>query len=283
MKTNKEKCVKIAVSGKIHHPTMKLPGYRVGSDGVARIVPATGGITYNARIGDCCMGMKGDHIEPSVSLKNSDIKEDAALNILACVGNEATIVSGDAKGKKGVVTGKHGGIDHVMIDFTPEILDQLCIDDKIQIKSFGQGLELLDYPEVVMMNIDPHLFEKLPIQEKENKIHVPVTAIIPAELMGSGLGSTDMHSGDYDIMTRDEATVKKLGLDKLRYGDFVFIENHANVHGPDFIRGAGTFGIIVHSDSYSSGHGPGVTVLMTSRKPILIPYLDKDANLINYM
>lgn len=283
MKTNKEKCIQIAVGGKIHHPTMKLPGYRVGSDGVARIVPATGGITYNARIGDSCMGMKGDHIEPSVSLKNSEPKEDAALNILACVGNIATIVSGNAKGQTGIVTGKHGGINHVMIDFEPKILEQLCIDDKIQIRSFGQGLELVDYPDVVVMNIDPAVVEKLPVKEKANQLHVPVKAIVPAQLMGSGLGSTTMHSGDYDIMTRDNETIKELGLDKLCYGDFVFISDHANVHGPDYIKGAGTFGIIVHSDSYSSGHGPGVTVLMTSRNSTLVPYFEEKANLKNYI
>src|SRR5690554_154986 len=283
MKTNKEKCVKIAVSGKIHHPTMKLPGYRISSDGTPRIVPAVGGITYNAKIGDSCMNIKGDHIEPCVSMKNSEPKEDAALNILSCVGNQATVVSGDAKGKTGIVTGKHGGIDHVMIHFDDETLENLAIDDKIQIKAFGQGLELTDYPSVSVMNIDPTLLEKLPIKEKNNSLEVPVKAIIPAKLMGSGLGSSDMHSGDYDIMTRDEATIKELDLDTLCYGDFVFIEDHCNTFGADFIQGAGTFGIIIHSDSYVSGHGPGVTVLLTSREPLLVPVIDSNANLKNYI
>ena len=31
--------------------------------------------------------------------------------------NEVTVVSGKAKGK-GVVTGKHGGVEHLMIDLT---------------------------------------------------------------------------------------------------------------------------------------------------------------------
>lgn len=283
MKTNKSKCIEMAVSGKIHHPTMKLPGYRISSDGTPRIVPAVGGITYNATIGDCCMGIKGDHIEPCVSMKNTDPKEDAALNLLACVGNEATIISGDAKGKKGFVTGKHGGIDHVMIHFDTEIINELSIDDKIQIKSYGQGLELIDYPSIFVMNIDPLLLERLPLLEKDNKLHVPVKAIIPAKLMGSGLGSSDMHSGDYDIMTRDEATIQALGLESLCYGDFVYIEDHCNTYGADFIQGAGTWGIIIHSDSYVSGHGPGVTVLLTSREPLLVPFIDKKANLKNYL
>ncbi len=283
MKTNKEKCIQISVSGKVHHPTMKLPGYRIGSDGVARIVPATGGITYNAKINDVCMGIKGDHIEPGVSLKNPDEKEDAALNILACVGNQAKVITGDAKGALGIVTGKHGGINHVMIHFEDDILEQLSTDDKIQIKSFGQGLELLDHPEISVMNIDPALLMKLPIKEEGDKLHVPVKAIVPAKLMGSGLGSSDMHSGDYDIMTRDQKTVDELGLKDLRYGDFVFIQDHANVYGPDYIQHAGTFGLIIHSDSYVSGHGPGVTVLLSSKTEKLVPYINDKANLIHYM
>jgi hypothetical protein len=283
MLTNKDKCIQVSVSGKVHHPTMKLPGYRIGSDGVARIVPATGGITYNAKIGDRCMDIKGDHIEPGVSLKNPDTKEDAALNILACVGNQAKVITGDAKGALGFVTGKHGGIDHVMIHFEDDILEKLSTDDKIQIKSFGQGLELLDYPTISVMNIDPSLLDRIPIEEKQNKLYVPVKTIVPAQLMGSGLGMSDMHSGDYDIMTRDLDTLKQYHLENLCYGDFVFIQDHANVYGPDYIQGAGTFGIVIHSDSYVSGHGPGVTVLLTSKQNEIIPVLDENANLVNYI
>ena len=35
----------------------------------------------------------------------------------------------------GVVTGMHGGIEHVLVDFADADLDRLCIDDKIQIRS----------------------------------------------------------------------------------------------------------------------------------------------------
>jgi hypothetical protein len=87
---------------------------------------------------------------------------NAALNVLACIGNVAEVVSGDAKESQGRVTGKHGGIDHVMIDFKPDILEKLLIGDKILIKSFGVGLKLMDfYPEILVMNTDPILFNKM--------------------------------------------------------------------------------------------------------------------------
>jgi len=44
LKTNKEKCVMQSVQGRIHHPIMRAPGYRIGSDGVPRILPATAAI-----------------------------------------------------------------------------------------------------------------------------------------------------------------------------------------------------------------------------------------------
>ena len=45
MKTNKEHLVIQSVQGRVHHPTMRGAGYRVGFDGWGRIPMATGGIT----------------------------------------------------------------------------------------------------------------------------------------------------------------------------------------------------------------------------------------------
>ena len=36
----------------------------------------------------------------------------------------------------------HGGIEHVMICFEEEDLENLAIDDKILIKAYGQGLKI---------------------------------------------------------------------------------------------------------------------------------------------
>ena len=64
-------------------------------------------------------------------------------------------ISGDTKGAKGTVTGKHGGIEHVLIDFSTKDLEQLAIGDRILVKSFGVGLKLLDFPEIKLSNLDP--------------------------------------------------------------------------------------------------------------------------------
>lgn len=283
MKTNKNNLVIQSVQGSIHHPTMSGTGYWVGYDGYGRISYGVGGITYNYKIGDSCMNIEGDHVEPGVSLRNPVSNENTALQSLACVGNTARVISGDAKGRTGYVTGKHGGIDHLILYFDEETLDLMTCDDRILIKAHGQGLKLLDYPEICVMNLDPSLLDKMNIKEVDGGIEVNVTTRIPAHLMGSGLGTTTLMSGDYDIMTQDKDANMQYGIDQLKFGDIICIENHFCQNGPHYLEGSCSIGVIVHSDSNTSGHGPGVCVLMTCKNNTLKTVIDKDANLANYL
>lgn len=289
IRTNKEKVVMISVQGKVANPWKRGGGHSVDSEGRPFILPGTGGITYNVKVGDRAFGWAGDHIEPGVStILNEEKRYDGptrGYNFYACVGNGAMVVTGDAKGKKGVVTGHHGGIEHVLIDFDENTLKKLTLDDKILIKGFGQGFELLDYPDILVYNLDPGLFFKMGIKEnkRKKKLRVPVAHIIPGKLMGSGVGSLSMGTGDYDIMTTDKKLIKKLGLDRIRFGDFVAISDHDNVFGRSYLSGAMTIGIVIHSDCRFAGHGPGVTTLIASKKPVIEPVIRKSANLADIM
>lgn len=281
LKTNKEKLVMQSVQGKIHHPMGK--NYRVNYDGEPMMLPATGGITYNFRVGDSAFDLIGDHVEPGVSIRNEERIENDALMNLACIGNKAVVVSGEAKGSEGFVTGSHGGIEHTLIDFDKEDMFKMAIDDKILVRSYGQGLRLEGYyPDIKVMNIDPNLFENISIEEKNGKLIVPVAYKIPAYLMGSGVGSASAYNGDYDIMTSDLDEVKRLGLDKLKFGDLVLIENHDNSYGRTYLKGAVSIGVIVHSNCIKSGHGPGVTTILTSKKPLIEAKIDKNSNIKKY-
>ncbi|WP_427338911.1 DUF4438 domain-containing protein [Caloranaerobacter sp. DY30410] len=283
LNTNIDKLVKQSVQGKIHHPIQNFP-YRISGDGIPNVLPATGGITYNVKVGDCAFGWVGDHVEPGVSIRNENKNENVALNLFACIGNEAIVISGDSKGAKGFVTGKHGGIDHVLIYFKEEDLEKMAIDDKILIKAYGQGLQLLDFPEIKIMNIDPDLFLKLGIKETDDgKIEVPVVAEVPPYLMGSGIGSSNSFSGDYDIMTLDKEEIKKLGLDKLRFGDLVLLKDCDNTYGRGYLKGAVSIGIVIHSDCIKMGHGPGITTIMTCKKELIKGKIMPDANIANYL
>ena len=196
----------------------------------------------------------------------------------SCIGNEAKVVSGDAKGRRGFVTGKHGGCEHLMIYFDDETMELLAPDDKILVKSCGQGLALTDYPEITLRNLSPALLHKMNITEKDGKLQVGVAKIVPGCIMGSGLGSGSS-SGDYDITLFDEEITQKYGLDKLRFGDIVCILNADTRVGRTYRTGAMTIGVVIHSDCYAAGHGPGVTTLMSCKTTLIEPVLDEKANL----
>ncbi|MDA3832650.1 MAG: DUF4438 domain-containing protein [Spirochaetales bacterium] len=286
LKTNKDKLVCQSIIGEITSPLSGISPYRINPDGHSDVYPGVGGITYNVRIGDNACGLFADHVDPGVSISNftqygGQAGPNRALNIFSCAGNIATVVSGEAKGKTGRVTGKHGGIDHVLIDFEPEVLEDLVIGDKMQIKGFGCGLSLLDYPDIKLINMAPALFEAMNITAQDDTLEVPVTHIVPAKIMGSGIGHTHSNSGDYDIQLFDEPTVQEYKLNSLKLGDIVAITDADATYGRIYKTGGIVIGVIVHSDCVLAGHGPGAMVIMASKDGKIIPKIDPTANLIN--
>jgi len=279
LKTNKDVLPIISVQGAVSSPLSRATGARINPDGHPEFFPGTGGIIYNIKVGDNAVKWVGDHLEPGVSSKNSDPDRNGAYMLYSCIGNEATIVSGDAKGAKGFVIGKHGGIDHVMIHFDDETLEKLLIDDKIQVKACGQGMKLADYPDIMLRSMSPELLNKLNIVEKDGKLQVGVAKIAPASIMGSGLGHVSSAAGDYDITLHDKKIMKEYGLDELRFGDIVAIMDADNRFGRNYMTGAVTIGVITHSDCVTPGHGPGVTTLMSALDGKIEVVIDPKANL----
>jgi len=285
LRTNTDKLVKISVMGEVASPVVGRSVYNISATGTPLILPGVGGITYNVRVGDPACGWEADHVEPGVSVENKENDPrfgqgaNAAFNVLSCVGNEAIVVSGDAKGSKGVVTAKHGGIEHVLVDFQPETLEKFVLGDKILVKAFGVGLKLTDFPDIKAMNMDPRFLEALNPKPNGEKLEVPVSHIVPAAIMGSGLGSNHVHSGDYDIQLFDEKIREQYGLDDLRLGDLVAIIDADHSFGRIYRQGAISVGIVVHTNCVTAGHGPGVTSLMTSSTGKIIPKIDAKANI----
>jgi len=289
LRTNVDKLVKISVVGEVASPVYGRGIYRISAQGNPVVLPGVGGITYNVRVGDLACGWEADHVEPGVSVENKENDSrfgrgaNTAFNVLSCVGNEAVVVTEDAKGAKGVVTGKHGGIEHVLVDFQPETLEKLMLGDKVLVKAFGVGLKLLDFPDIKVMNMDPRFLEALDPKPSGEKLEVPVTHVIPAAIMGSGLGADQTYSGDYDIQLFDENVRKEFGLDDLRLGDVVAIKDADHSYGRIYKQGAMSVGIVVHTNCVSSGHGPGVTTLFTSSTGKIIPRIDVKANIASIL
>ncbi|MDQ1271482.1 MAG: hypothetical protein QG591_112 [Planctomycetota bacterium] len=285
METNEKNLVEMSVIGEVSSPQSGSSPYSITPDGKPKVLPGIGGITYNVKVGDNAIQWEADHVEPCVSVKNKDKDENGALNLLSCIGNTARVITGDAKGSTGVVTGKHGGIENVLVDFDDKALEKLAIGDKILIRSFGLGLSFAGYSQVKPLNMSPGLLNVLPIRMDKAKdtMHVPVTHVVPAAIMGSGLGSQHCYRGDYDIQLFDKQNVEKYHLQTLRFGDIVAIMDADHTYGRIFRTGAVSIGIIVHSNCVTAGHGPGVTTLLTSAEGKIVPYLDGSANIGMYL
>jgi hypothetical protein len=282
MRTNSEKVVKISVAGIIKHP--RIPSkFEVQRDGSVDTLPGTGGIVYNVRLGDSVYDWAGDHVEPGVSVFNPKEDEGGAFSILSCLGNKARVLTGDAKGAIGFVSGQHGGVQHVMCIFHDEDMKKLAVDDRVQIEAYGMGLKLLDYPDVFVHVIDPGVFECIPIEERDNQLHVPVAGVIPWSLIGSGYGDTDKLRGrDCDLMASEWDAIVENGLQNLKFGDLVLIKDLDSRYGRSYRRGAATVGVIIHGDSPLAGHGPGIATFLTSEAQRLVPVLDETSNIAKY-
>lgn len=286
LKTNEDRIVRFAVQGSVVYP--KCYGWELARSGESMFLPSVGGITYNVKVGDPVFGLAGDHIEPCVSL-SSDPKEptkdpNRAFNAFSCIGNEAVIISGEAKGAKGAVTGHHGGAEHVIVDFDDAALEKMTQDDKVLIRAYGQGLSLVDYPDIKIFSLDPLVLKEMDIIAAAGEgLEVPVAAVVPAVFMGSGLGHNDVYKGDYDIQTSDREAIMRNNLDRLRLGDLVAIMDHDSSYGWTYREGAVTIGVVIHTDSHLAGHGPGVQTVMTSGKSLLIPRINADANIGIYL
>ncbi|MCM1042728.1 MAG: DUF4438 domain-containing protein [Corallococcus sp.] len=265
MRTNKYKLVIQSVSGKVHHPVVRLTDTRIDCNGNPFALPNVGGICYNVTLGDSVYGWEGDHIEPDVSLINDNPQENFALNFLSCIGNRATVVTGDAKGGKGYVLGKHGGIEHLLVWFDYTTKQSMCPNDVVLVKAVGQGLKLSDFPDIIVKNIDADLLEKTVYVNAQGKLTVPVVASVPAYLMGSGIGFVSSYTGDYDIMTADREAIVSNGLDGLRLGDVVALFDCDTAYGRGYRKDTLTIGVVVHSDCKTNGHGPGVVTVLNCK------------------
>jgi len=287
---NKDMLVKQAVIGFIAPAGFGDSPYDIDPDGKIKLHPGTGSITYNFRSGDSAVNLAGDHVEPAVTLYNLGREgsrggsESRGLNTLACIGNRVKIWDGEGKGTIGYVIGKHGGAEHVMVDFPDaSVFDKLTIGDKMQIYAIGFGIELWNAAGVTAMNVGPELIDALTEAgmgiTPGGKLLIPVAIKIPAKIMGSGLGSDQAYRGDYDIQLFDPGTIKEYGLERLRFGDLVGIVDADTTYGRIYREGAITVGVISHSRSWIAGHGPGVTSLFTSRDGRIELLVDPDANL----
>lgn len=280
LKTNESQLVQMAVMGAVSQPSMRYPGYRPDTQGTATILPGMAGVVYNARVGDPAFGWAADHLEPGISIHNSDTSAEFALHYLTCIGNKAIVTSGLAAGAEGIVTGEHA---RLLIDFPEEACELLCVGDNIQIIAHGRGIQFEDFPHIELKKCSPKLLNAMPIEATgDGKIRVPVAMELPPRIMGSG-AELNAEYVDQDLMSGDRELMAELGIDQMRLGDLVVIPNADHRYGRGYRKGAVTIALCIHGDSFMNGHGPGILALMICPAGSIEWEITPEANIANYL
>lgn len=266
---NERDLVCVSVGGAIVFPS--LPGlpaepYRLSADGKPFLLPAWGGIVYNVSVGDSAYGWAADCIHPGVSIKGADDVKNRGLQIFACLGNVAVVMTGAAQGEKGVVTGKSGRFsEQLIVHFPKAVRHKMAIGDQILVRSVGTGIEFEGHPDVSAKGLGPELLKVLPQRTKDGVLEIGVVARVPAHLVGAGAGLTS-EGGSLHIQTTDRAAVAEAALDKLRLGDVVAVENTDSRYNHGYLRGALSIGVVGQGDGPRAGYGPGLSIIMTAPK-----------------
>jgi hypothetical protein len=81
--------------------------------------------------------------------------------------------------------------------------------------------------------------------------------------VGAGLGLSS-EGGSVHIQSTDRALLAELGLDQLRLGDLVALDDTDSRYNHGYLRGARAIGVVCSTDGPRAGYGPGITVLATA-------------------
>lgn len=274
-----QRLVTVTVAGTVRHPRLGAPPFRITREGRVLVVPGSGGIVLDRRVGDAALGMAGDHVEPGVSVRTEGKPENRALLGLSCIGNEAVVLDGPAEGSRGVVVGKHGGIDNLIVDLPLKVRRLMRIGDRVQVTARGQGLTFPELPEVMALNLSPELVARWGLVVEGGALRAPVTHLVPGGWLGSGLGKPHGVLGDCDVQLTNPEAMVRLRLDRLRLGDLVCVVGMDWRWGPSRRRDLVSVGVVVHGDSAVAGHGPGITPLLVGPMSHLRPTFSAQANL----
>jgi hypothetical protein len=251
------------LGGVVETPALSDNPYRVDGDGRPYVPTGDGGIVLGVRLGDGVFDTDADHASPGACLVHPEQAARHALVSFACLGNPATVRTGASAGARGVVLGKRGELGRVIACFDPDVLVRLAPGDAVVVRGYGQGAQVPDPLRdagVVLRNISPDALGLLPIDLSGHGVGVSARARIPSKVVGNGIGRP-VEQWDLDLSV-DASVAPALGLDGLRLGDLVAVDDLDIRHNAGYRKNFVTVGIVVHGGSPQPGHGPGLMPLL---------------------
>ena len=261
--TRNVRAVTVNLLGLVEHPELGDTPYRVSADGRPYVPAGDGGIVLGLRLGESTSGRDADHAAPGACLVHLDPAARHALTIYSCIGNQATVRTGQAAGARGIVIGKRGELGRVVVSFDQHDLARMRPSDQVAVRTCGQGWRPPGFPsEVTLLNTDPAALRQLPVNVSGDGASVTagVRAVVPSRLAGNGIGRPAV-GWDLDL---------QLGADEdVLLGDLVAVADLDARFNLGYRRGWLTVGVIVHGASPLPGHGPGITPILTGPAEVL--------------
>jgi hypothetical protein len=173
------------------------------------------------------------------------------------------------------VTGEHA---RLLVDFEPDVLEQMTVGDQVQIRALGRGLTLASHPELEFKKTSPALARAFGLRTEGERVVCPVALELPPRIMGSG-AELNAEFVDQDLMSGDRALMAELGIDQMRLGDLIGIRDVDHRFGRSYREGWVAICLCIHGDSVMTGHGPGILTLITGPADRLDFTIDPTANI----
>ncbi|HEV3187478.1 MAG TPA: DUF4438 domain-containing protein [Acidimicrobiales bacterium] len=231
--------------------------YRIDRDGNPYVAVGDGGVVLGLRLGDSVFAHVGDHAAPGACVIHPSDDARHAVVGLSCIGNRVVVRTGDATGVEGVVFGKRGGGERVIVVFTQDVLRRLRPSDQVAIMSRGQGAEA-SVVGVTQMNITPEALALVPVRAVGDQLEVGVRVVLSSRTVGNGIGRP-MAMWDVDLQI--DSTAEETS--ELRLGDLVAITDLDARANAGFRKDWLSIGVVTHGASPQPGHGPGVTIVLS--------------------
>ena len=251
-------------SGVVEHPGLDGGPYLIDADGRPFVPTGTGGVVLGLAMGDSVFGFDADSASPAVSIVHPEPAARSALTAYACLGNQVTVRTGAAAGERGTVLGKRGEQGRVLAWFPPEVTAALVPGDALSIRAVGQGARLAgDAGDLggQLLNVEPMFLAGLPIELAAGPISVGVRGRVRSKFVGNGIGRP-AHQWDLDLQVTPE-TAAAVGLEQLRIGDLVAVDDLDVRHNAGYRRGWVTVGVVTTTTSPRPGHGAGLMPILS--------------------
>jgi hypothetical protein len=276
--SNARALVTQVLAGEVWPPLADRHGFHVDPDGRPFLLPGMGGVTLGVHCGDPATGHAGDHVEPGLSVRHPETAANYALQYLSCIGNTVVVTSGPAAGARGFVIGQHA---YVLVDMDETPMRDVTTGDQVTVFAEGQGLALAEHRDIRVKNCSPALLDLLAGgTASDGVLEVHVAASVPPEAVGAGAGMVSEYANT-DLMGAyvglgDDLS---LGLESLRIGDVVALEDQDHRFGRGYRPGWTTIGIISTGSCHLFGHGPGPSSIMSGPAGAFRVIVDPDANI----